>query len=71
MLQELEADLEQEHAKKRQMERDINELSLQINAHKAAGAKDESQRVSWLREELAKKQLEVNNAQRQYKEVLE
>ena len=63
--------MEQEHAKKRQMERDINELSLQINAHKAAGAKDESQRVSWLREELAKKQLEVNNAQRQYKEVLE
>ena len=31
-LQELECDLEQENGKKRQLERDINELSLQINA---------------------------------------
>jgi len=26
-----------------------------MNAQKAAGAKDESQRVGWLREEIAKK----------------
>lgn len=63
-LQELETELDQENHKKRQLERDINELSLQINSQKAAGAKDESQRVSWLREELQKKQIEVNNAQR-------
>lgn len=67
----MEGDLDQENQKKRQLEREINELSLQINSQKAAGAKEESQRVQWLREELTKKQVEVNNAQRQYKEILE
>lgn len=68
---EIEEELEAEAAKKRQLERDINELSLQINSQRAAGGKEESQRVGWLREELAKKQLEIQGAQRQYKELLE
>ena len=60
-------------AKKRQLERDINELNLQISTHKSAsgGRQEESQRVGWLREELAKKQVEISSAQRQYKELLE
>ena len=70
-IQEIEEELENEAHKKRQLERDINELSLQINSNKAAGSKEESQRVGWLREELAKKQMEIQSAQRQYKELLE
>ena len=70
-VQEVEEELEGEHSKKRQLEREINDLSIQINTQKAVGARDESQRVVWLREELAKKQVEVSNAQRQYKELLE
>jgi chromosome segregation ATPase len=70
-IQEIEEELENEAHKKRQLERDINELSLQINSQKAAGSKEESQRVGWLREELAKKQMEIQSAQRQYKELLE
>jgi hypothetical protein len=35
------------------------------------GLKDEPQRIVWLREELARKQLEVQSSQRQYKELLE
>ena len=61
---EIEEELETEQSKKRQLERDINELSIQMNTQKAAGNKDESQRVVWLREELAKKNVEVTNAQR-------
>ena len=70
-VQEVEEELEGEHSKKRQLEREINDLSIQINTQKAVGTRDESQRVVWLREELAKKQVEVSNAQRQYKELLE
>ena len=71
-IQEIEEELEGENTKKRQLERDINELSIQINAQKAGGSgKDESQRVGWLREELAKKQVDITSAQRQYKELLE
>ena len=68
---EIEEELEAENKKKRQLERDINELSIQIATQKAAGGKDESQRIVWLREELAKKQVEIQNHQRQYKEMLE
>jgi hypothetical protein len=46
-------------------------MSLQINSQKASGGREESQRVGWLREELAKKQIEISSAQRQYKELLE
>lgn len=35
------------------------------------GLKDEPQRIVWLREELARKQLEVQSSQRQYKDLLE
>ena len=68
---EIEEELEAENKKKRQLERDINELSIQIATQKAVGGKDESQRIVWLREELAKKQVEIQNHQRQYKEMLE
>jgi uncharacterized protein YlxW (UPF0749 family) len=61
---EIEQELEQEKSKKRQIEREINELNIQISSQKAAGARDESQRMAWLREELSKKQVEIMNAQR-------
>ena len=56
---EIEEELEAENRKKRQLERDINDLSIQIATQKAAGGKDESSRIVWLREELAKKQIEI------------
>ena len=68
---EIEEELEIESQKKRLLEREINELSIQINTQKVAGNKDESQRVGWLREELAKKAVEISNAQRDYKQLLE
>ena len=71
-IKEIEEELEGESRKKRQIEKDINELSIQIATQKNAnGGKDESQRVVWLREELVKKQTEIAAAQRQYKELLE
>lgn len=71
-ISDIEEELEAENSKKKLLEREINELGLQINSQKAAGnGKEESQRVGWLREELAKKQIEISSAQRQYKELLE
>lgn len=57
-IQEIEEELEAENQKKRQLERDINELTIQVSSQKL-GLKEEPQRIVWLREELAKKQLEV------------
>ena len=60
-IKEIEEELEGESRKKRQIEKDINELSIQIATQRNAngGGKDESQRVVWLREELVKKQTEI------------
>ena len=58
-LEELEAELEGERARKRVAEREINELNLQISQNKMgnAGGQQEAQRMQFLREEIAKKQV--------------
>lgn len=70
-IEETEIEVENEKSKKRQIEREINELNIQINSQKVSGAKEESQRIVWMREEIAKKQIEINSAQRQYKDLID
>ena len=65
----LEDELEEARTKRRQLERETTELSIQLTSKKAAG--DDSQRVQQLRAELAQKTLEVQAAQRQYQGLLE
>lgn len=70
----MERELEGERARKRTAEREINEINLQIN-HKrmsgTAGASTESSRMQFLREEIAKKQVQISTVQREYKSLLE
>ncbi|CDW77582.1 ww domain containing protein [Stylonychia lemnae] len=68
-IQSYEEDLDNEKSKKRQLERDINELNIQLNSKKAIG--DDSQRVQYIKDEISKKQVEIQQAQRQYKDLIE
>lgn len=66
--------LEAERAKKRAAEREMNEINLQINQKRLSGAaagNGESTRIQYLREEIAKKQVQISTAQRDYKNALE
>lgn len=64
-IDELELDLENENSKKRQLERDINEFNIELQTKKATGGnKEESHKIVWLREELSKKNAEIQVAQR-------
>ncbi len=58
-LNELETELEDERARKRAAEREINELNLQIGHNKIGNSSNqqEAQRSQFLREEIAKKQV--------------
>ena len=56
------------------MEREINELNIQLRSNKLTsgyGGAIEDQRVQELRDEIAKKQMQISQAQRDYKELLE
>ena len=68
----LEKDTDSERTKKRQLEREINELNIQLNSQKIAGTSaEDSTRTKWLRDEIAKKQSEIQSAQRSYKDLIE
>ena len=55
-IEELEHDLEGERARKRTAEREINELNLKISQKKLTGTSEqETSRMQFLREEIAKK----------------
>lgn len=57
-IDEYERELEGERTRKRALEREINELSLQINHKRLSGAgSSETSRMQFLREEIAKKQV--------------
>lgn len=48
-------------------------MNIQQNSQKLAGTStsEDTTRTKWLREEIAKKQAEIQSAQRQYKELIE
>ena len=72
-LNELETELEDERARKRAAEREINELNLQIGHNKVGNSSNqqEAQRIQFLREEIAKKQVQVSAVNREYRAALE
>ncbi len=71
-IDEFERELEGERNRKRALEREINELSLQINHKRLSGAgSTETSRMQFLREEIAKKQVQISSVQREYKTLLE
>ena len=71
-IDECERELEGERTRKRALEREINELSLQINHKRLSGAgSSETSRMQFLREEIAKKQVQISSVQREYKSLLE
>ncbi len=71
-IDEFERELEGERTRKRALEREINELSLQINHKRLSGAgSTETSRMQFLREEIAKKQVQISSVQREYKTLLE
>lgn len=56
------------------MKKEINDLNLDIHAKKVElehGNEEDSSVLKFLREEIAKKSIEVSNAQREYRELLE
>lgn len=56
------------------MKKEINELNLDIHSKKVElehGNEEDSSVLKFLREEIAKKSIEVSNAQREYRELLE
>lgn len=61
--------------KNRQLQREINELNIQLTANRATGtslgAVENDPRVQQLRDEIAKKNLQLSQAQREYKTLLE
>ena len=57
-----EEELEDEKVKKRQIERDINEMNIQLNSKKVVG--DDSQRIGSLKDQIVQKQSEISAAQR-------
>jgi len=70
----MEANLHDEKDKERQLKKEINELNLQIHTQKVQqehGGEENSGMLKFLREEIAKKSIEVSNAQRDYRELLE
>lgn len=58
-LKELESELEDEKARKRTAERELNEFNLQLNQTRVGSEtnQQEAQRIQFLREEIAKKQV--------------
>ena len=70
---ELESELEDEKARKRAGERELNELNLQITQNRVSGSgnQQEAQRIQFLREEIAKKQVQISAVQREYRAALE
>lgn len=71
-IDEFERELEGERTRKRALEREINELSLQINHKRLSGVgSSESSRMQFLREEIAKKSVQISSVQREYKALLE
>jgi predicted nuclease with TOPRIM domain len=73
-IDKLQGDQDDEQTKNRQLEREINELNIQLSSNKMtsgyAGALEEP-RVSELRDNIAKKQMQISQAQRDYKDILE
>ena len=71
-IEQLEQELEGERARKRAAEREINELNLQISQNKLSGTgQQETSRMQFLREEIAKKQVQISTVQREYRSLLE
>ena len=73
-IQEIERHYEEEKDKERQLKKEINELNLDIHSKKVElehGGEEDSSVLKFLREEIAKKSIEVSNAQREYRELLE
>ena len=71
-VKELERELEDERARKRTAERQVNELNLQISQNKLSSTgQQETSRMQFLREEIAKKQVQIATVQREYRAVLE
>ena len=73
-LNQLETELEDERARKRAAERELNELNLQISQNRvqqSSGSKQEAQRIQFLREEIAKKQVQISAVTREYRSALE
>ena len=70
---ELEAELEDERSRKRAAERELNELNLQISQNRVNSGtnQQEAQRIQFLREEIAKKQVQISAVQREYRSALE
>ena len=59
-------------ARKRTAERELNELNLQINQNKLSGSdQQETSRMQFLREEIAKKQVQISTVTREYKNALD
>jgi uncharacterized protein YlxW (UPF0749 family) len=62
-IDEFERELEGERTRKRALEREVNELSLQINHKRLAGVgSSETSRMQFLKEEIAKKQVQISTA---------
>lgn len=71
-IDEFERELEGERVRKRTLEREINELTLQVNHKRLAGVgSSETSRMQFLKEEINKKQIQISAAQREYKTLLE
>ena len=73
---QLALDKDEEDNKNRQLEREINELNIQLNANRVtsnrySAADENDQRVQELRDEIAKKSVQISQAQREYKHLLD
>jgi len=69
-IDELERELEAERSKKRTAERELSEINIQANQKKLIGGQ-ESSKIQWLREELVKKNTQIQAANREHKQVLD
>ncbi len=71
-VREAERQLEEERDRERTLQREINSLNLELNSKKAevGVSAEQSDRVKWLNDELAKKQAELAVIQRDYRDAL-
>lgn len=70
-IDDLEKEFDQEKVKKRQVEKELNELQINMNTKLISGQDDESTRVKYLRDEISKKQMQITSAQREYKSLID
>ena len=73
-IEQIQREQEEEQSRNRQLEREINELNIQLSSNKVAGiygAGLDDPRIQELRDDIARRQVQISQAQREYKELLE